>query len=786
MANTTLSTDTFNRANSTTSLGSTDGTGTKDPRTWTQLAGTWGINTNQAYISAASGFIPLSYVDLATKDVDLSIVLANVGSGSGGGGLAFRITDANNFYGLRFDSTGGSLQVVSGGSVVATLGTYAAASNGDTIEVVASGSTITVKRNGSTLGTYSDSTYTTQTKHGIAIGSDTTVRLDSWSAVANLQSLSVTQTQTPTLLHGRGKLLNATQTQTPLISRLPGKTIFATQTQTPNIVRKANALTVTQTQTPSIDALAGIHTTPSGSESAPTFAVKVTDMRGNVSKTLTLAEPDKVTWTLNAPDAFEFHFPKGAYTGNDVGSLVTGSGAVSEVQLYRNSDLLTWGPITQIQAKGSDGKITCKGSGPDWYLNRRFVDGPVTELLKNNDFESGLTNWTTIGATATSDTTNYYIGSKSCKLVATDDGNNQIYQATSAGPNGVGLLVILSGWFFIQTFNGPPPFFAGLFMEAFDTAGNFQGNNYYPIDSATPRLKWTKAETQMWIPPNTTWNFNIRLFAVDGTMYWDDIKCVVMDSLATETVAPPPTYWNPIDAGDIVSKIVAHEQDTSAGKSPLNIGMNSMTVGIKEARSYQYVDHLQFDQAIKEFTDRSDGFDYYVDLTPTTRTYTIKHPKRGTDRSGSVTLSFIQGNRSGSNCVDYDYANDGSQCITHQTILGSDHGPDREQGDYTDASNVAGIILEDVRQAVQGSTDDSLQPYAVERVKRYGAAVPQTIVMYLTGVAGLLHTIHCGDLVTCVVTDDFVTVNEVLRIQMIELDCTTNIIAVTLAKDTLT
>jgi hypothetical protein len=493
-----------------------------------------------------------------------------------------------------------------------------------------------------------------------------------------------------------------------------------------------------------------------------------------------------VKWTQNAPDEYQLHFPKGAYAMTDVGALVNSANAITEIQVYRNNDLLTWGPVVQLQAGGGDAAVTLHGQGADWYLKRRFIDGEITNLLTNGDFESGTSGWTSVtsgGGTISSDTSKYQVGTHSIKIVGATGGDNELRQRISVPPNGVGNLMTLGGWFFIDTFNGPNNLFVGLYMEGFKN-GVSQGNNYFPIDSATPRGQWYKtsqfAPITMWVPPNEEWQFDIRVFGINGTIYWDEIKFVPMYSTSTSGITHSAT--DQTDIANIVKLIVSAVQ-TNPGKSGVNIGSNTATTGITQVRAYQWVDHVQFDTAINEFIQRDDGIDYFMDYTPTTRTFTTTAGKRGVDRTGSITLKFVAGDTT-SNCVDYKFSEDAGHTITRQVVLGEDNGPDREQGDATNATSTGGIVLEDVRQAPQLTKVGSLQPIARERLARYGTR-PHTITMLVKGSSGLIPTLKCGDFVVVDISDGFVSVNANYRIQMMELDCKTNILAVTLATDEL-
>lgn len=770
---TVYSTDSFDRTNSTTSLGTTDGSGSLDPLTWVQDAGTWGISANKAYTSTGAN-PALAHVDATHADITLAITVSVVESGTSAG-LIFRYTDTSNYW--RCSQTGaGNLALfkVVAGTPTQIGSNVAGGANGDKISVVLNGTSIAAYRNGVSQITTTDAHNSTATKHGLWIA-NTSVnnRLDDWLAAdltVKIAVLSATATQTPTLRKSTPKSMSVTQTQTPTVSKPKSKT---------------QTLTVTNQQTPAtLDALGGHRTTASGNEAAPVYAIKVVDMRGASPVTLANAEPDSITWTLNQPDEFAFHFPKNAYANTDVPAIGTGAG-VKEVQIFRNSDLRAWGPVLQRQASGGDGAVQCTGAGVDWYLNRRFVDGLIPNLVTNPDFESGATGWTANNVTFTQPTNNFVTGSKSAKLVSTSAwADTQIHQnGIVAGPNGVGVLVTASAWFFIETFTAAAFGNLGLYIEGGPTGSANTINNYFPIDNATRRGEWQKTlGVTLWVPPGETWDINVRLYGPQGTIYWDDVKLVAMDSVGTANITG--SVNTPTDIANIMQMLVGHVQRTSAGKSWLNIGTHTETTGVTMTKHYQFVDHVQFDQAVKEFMDRDDGADYSMDYTPTTRTWHSYANKRGTDRSGAVTLKYDVASPSTSNCTTYGFSDDAGGCITRQTVLGEDNGPEREQGEASDATNVGGVILQDVRQAPQNSKTASLQPLADERISRF-SAVPVTIDMDLQGDSGLIPTLGCGDLVTVVIADGFVAVNGVYRIMRMHLDCKENVLTVTLATDTL-
>lgn len=171
---TTTIVDTFNRADSASSLGTTsDGTAT-----WTVLqGGPFGISSNQAYMpgSIASS---VAYVDPGDADTTVAVKVAALTISTAAAGPAFRVSSANNYWAVYCLNTTATLYKVVGGAF-GSQGTFTVAA-GDTISVVLSGSSIVAKRNGATQLTVTDSTFSTATKHGLYMEGSST-RLDDFS-----------------------------------------------------------------------------------------------------------------------------------------------------------------------------------------------------------------------------------------------------------------------------------------------------------------------------------------------------------------------------------------------------------------------------------------------------------------------------------------------------------------------------------------------------------------------------------------------------------------------------
>jgi hypothetical protein len=171
---TNIVSDSFNRADSTTNMGNAD-TG----QTWVQgnaASQPMGIISNQAYMS--TGTNGAAWIESGKADVNVKITLPVVPSSSNVHNILTRVTDASNYYMIQNNGTAILLYKRVSGTYtqIGSSIPYTTLIN-DVMEVDLSGSTITLKMSGTQKGQWTDSTYTTQTKHGFLLGT-TSGRVD--------------------------------------------------------------------------------------------------------------------------------------------------------------------------------------------------------------------------------------------------------------------------------------------------------------------------------------------------------------------------------------------------------------------------------------------------------------------------------------------------------------------------------------------------------------------------------------------------------------------------------
>lgn len=482
-----------------------------------------------------------------------------------------------------------------------------------------------------------------------------------------------------------------------------------------------------------------------GTTSAPAYRVYLVSKTGAVLATLSneAANIALIEDELNGPGSCTVEIP--ATT-----ALATVSDVLAkEIQVWREGRCIFWGPIVRADA-GID-KVSLQCRGLLWYYDRRFfgtADRP--NLLTNPEFESDLTGWTASGVTASAVTSHRTLGAKSCKLVQANAGvDTYEYQSFAHTGTGVGTLLTVAGWFYLQDggYVGPALDSRGLYIEI-QNGATIDAYDFSIIDGDTPRNVWQRAETQVWLPPNTTRTINVRLYAPGGTIFWDAITCTRMESFTALAE----------DQAQILQYVSDYAQDNFAfthGKSDLNITATSTTcppTGVTRDYFQQFADHANIGDSIRQFSELSDGVDISVEFTGTTRAFHTWYPNKGTDRTATVTISeaMLAGGS-----APFGYRFDGEQAADSVVVLGDGDGPDREEGGATDTSAFGGTTYEAVVSAEPGTAIDRLDTRATELLRALKQPESITVSVHEPS-ADLLKTVVVGDSITLDITHGFI------------------------------
>jgi hypothetical protein len=166
-----LVSDSFNRANSTTTLGVTDSYNGGTAKTWTTYGTvTWGIDNNQAYGATAGGGNDFVGVNAGVSD---GIITVTFSTNPSGGYVVLRALGQNDY--LMFQNKGSNYVLYHFKSGWTTLGTWAKTpAVGDVIQATLNGTSITITINGAFSQTVTDNTNATGTIFGMATNQSTT------------------------------------------------------------------------------------------------------------------------------------------------------------------------------------------------------------------------------------------------------------------------------------------------------------------------------------------------------------------------------------------------------------------------------------------------------------------------------------------------------------------------------------------------------------------------------------------------------------------------------------
>lgn len=170
--------DAFNRADSTTTLGTAD-TG----QAWTALSGTWGISSNQAYcVDANDGRV--AAIETGSTDQTVTVT-ATIPNSSSYPGVLARLTDADNFYLAQINT--GSTTIYRNSAGYSLLGTGSGAASGDVLEFSVIGTSLNLDVNGGSVISLTNSGITSGSLAGIRYATSSgspAIRWDDFSVVA--------------------------------------------------------------------------------------------------------------------------------------------------------------------------------------------------------------------------------------------------------------------------------------------------------------------------------------------------------------------------------------------------------------------------------------------------------------------------------------------------------------------------------------------------------------------------------------------------------------------------
>lgn len=456
----------------------------------------------------------------------------------------------------------------------------------------------------------------------------------------------------------------------------------------------------------------------------------------------------------------------------DVSQMALGA---SEVQLYRNGALVLFGPVVSRRGNTGARTWTYTAYDPLWYFTHRyFGESARHNYLPNGSFETSLAGWANVGTvTSSQSTTQAILGTHSAKLVSTlDNGDDYIVAMFPMSAGSDGLALFLTAWVFVESYSDGAFGDRGCYIGrvgATDTAAWAQA----PLtkDSA-PVGKWSRLSTFINMPPNETRTIEVRLYAPHGTVYWDAVTVTILESVSAVKInSPSGNGWDQTDIAKLIVRYGAGEHSIGSfyTKSFLNIAVAGAPSGVIKERTYQFFDHQLIMDALTEFTESSDGFDFRLETTPTTRTFRTYFPSIGKTWTGPAfryehdqldSDETARDRNWGIVSVDWPETIEGS--ATDVTEMGGwGTGAGREEAAATNHAAFGGVTIELVESAPTDAPIDLLSSIAQSRLDQLDQTIltptltmveprdPKTGAIILSLIGALLP----GDIIPVVVVD---------------------------------
>jgi len=485
----------------------------------------------------------------------------------------------------------------------------------------------------------------------------------------------------------------------------------------------------------------------------PEYAVyRVDGSTGAILGTLTAndsptdAQVETLTFIKNGHDTARIFVPKDS---SELANLAEMS-ITSEIRVDVEQETVFWGvPVrTSMGPEGMDLQV----QGVSYYLEGRHVgESARSNLLTNGDFDTDLTGWTKVDPatsqlTGVADASVRKLGAGSIRIEGTsravgkrpngDDidsptsptdyaaEDRYYFQrtgslfATATGPT----ICVVRAWFHIRDTGsfayGAKPFETrGLYARTLTSGDVWTGKSwYFPITDSTPRNSWVRAEFEMLVEP--TEKVEVRLYppgsdgVTDSAVNFDAVGLFEEKQLSFYN-----TDFLGTDVVEIVEGLVEHSQglsvlgqDAPADKTDVNLRGDpaNSTVGTKLTLAYQWSDHENIWDAIRDFI----GFDGGTDFRLTWNGAKTERYLRVDRPLGSLKTDFnLQIDGASTNIIDMDYGRDGTVVANSVIVLGDGDGPDREEGSAVDTSGL-GVTWEHIERAPRDFDIDQLDELA--------------------------------------------------------------------------
>ena len=463
-----------------------------------------------------------------------------------------------------------------------------------------------------------------------------------------------------------------------------------------------------------------------------------------------------------------------------------------EAQLWRGDQLLTWGPVTSVQVSGS--QVTLTGADCGFYLDRRIIGPGARPNLITYDETHPLTGWTRL-VTANNFTymTEWGLAYMAERTVPVDLKQRAVYMY--ANPGGEGTVndliqpmlvqtvrlnaaafphrVTLSAQCYVHTWVSPnirksglglailPVGWSNLYRDAVKVQWSSIDENFPHGTGAGPQ----RVSVSIDVGVASEYVVAAIITCPRGETYWWDVFLdwdggLEFSGEPQETIAFKVADHITGNASSTYTFATHHPLYPYAGedygKSDLNIETDCPPSLITRSRRYLFTTQQTGSAALAEFANYDDGFEYSIEYTPTSRTFTTHTPKMGVYRPRCP----LRSTDTGGNILSWSWSFEGSQAANQITVRAP--GESMHVGIASDVATFAnGTTLEQQMQAPVDTADESLTAMAARRLVQS----KRPVSLDVTVSADLLaRGLSVGDRVPVYITQGSFSLNDTMRV----------------------
>lgn len=389
-----------------------------------------------------------------------------------------------------------------------------------------------------------------------------------------------------------------------------------------------------------------------------------------------------------------------------------------EIQVAYDGIVLFWGPVLGVDSSSDGAGVQVSAVGADWYLSRRLVNGAAPwsrNWIKNPEFDDGLTSWAPQGGVTLDPL--HETGTQSARL---EDG--EIRQNVSIDLQGQ-VTAVLHARVWLDDTDTPWDVGAELSMTATPShVGDTHRVTFLPDPGVDdPAGQWlsiivTASWTQTRPVPTTV---RPRVWSYGGASYVDSVQLTLSPTEWLRNIVDrnrPERRPRRLDLNTALAEVI------TASADGLGLAVSGSPTGVMIEDDWSDRPDIFAVEVLRVLSDRDDGIEPCIELSPTHRVMTGHHPHRGVELdAGDVTLRATEGPVPGRLGVcsvmrrsqSADAARTEMNYIDESGVWGS----------FRDPSGFGGVLLQDIAAAPIGTPISDLPGKARDALRASDGSV---------------------------------------------------------------